>query len=363
MLLRREFIQELKRLNENFDYQEFLTLLKQIDRLAGYVYSFDEEFLLYFYRLMSRKDEHYVVDEELVTLGHYLIEESLRKREELSPSLIVYFFLEQKERAHLADYCNCIQFTGGPFPMGIVQDKNQCPDYCLMNMNSYLRFTNDPAAYNYMVMRDVLHEITHIYQQTRKEDSSNLLERLDYYDNQIDMLVIRELYGGTSSPNMFAHYSLSIELMAYEQAEVFMDFLVRNHPEYFRGDLTPSDWLEKSDAYSNRRQRLYDYLNLLKKSGVPYVACIDEVLAKIAIIEEKRRPLMETLQSLGISDASMDGLRYNIFLHSFYSYATDDLNRVRPEIAGQNTFDFSHSANKTLVKSNSYSHYEKNKIA
>lgn len=358
MLLRREFIQELKRLNENFDYQEFLTLLKQIDRLAGYVYSFDEEFLLYFYRLMSRKDEHYVVDEELVTLGHYLIEESLRKREELSPSLIVYFFLEQKERAHLADYCNCIQFTGGPFPMGIVQDKNQCPDYCLMNMNSYLRFTNDPAAYNYMVMRDVLHEITHIYQQTRKEDSSNLLERLDYYDNQIDMLVVHKLFGGTTCPNLAAHFALSIELMAYEQAEIVMDFLIRKHPEYFRTGLTLSDW-SVATIYNNRRNNLCNYL----RDNIPDSDCKNEVLAEIAVIEEKRRPLIETLQSLGISDSSPDGLRFSIFFRSFYSYAAYDSNRTRPTIAGQNTYDVSHPTNKTLVKSNSYPRYENKKIA
>lgn len=358
----QEIIQELKRLNDSFDYQEFLALLKQIDCLIlkGEIYDFEEEFFIYFNRLMSCKKDSYVVDGDL---GHYLIENALIKKEKLSPTLMMYFFSQQKEKAYLANYCNHIHF-GSTHQMAIIEDENQRPNYCAINIGYYDKaYEKDPEKYNFMVMHDILHEITHIYQQTRKENSADLLERLDYYDNQIDMLVIRELYGGTSSPNMFAHYSLSIELMAYEQAEVFMDFLVRNHPEYFRGDLTPSDWLEKSDAYSNRRQRLYDYLNLLKKSGVPYVACIDEVLAKIAIIEEKRRPLMETLQSLGISDASMDGLRYNIFLHSFYSYATDDLNRVRPEIAGQNTFDFSHSANKTLVKSNSYSHYEKNKIA
>ena len=168
-----DIILKFKKLVESFDYYEFISLLKDIDSkvLSGKISEFNDEFLYYFEFLMELENDSYVVDGKFGTLGHYLIENALLSKEKLSPTLVMYFFLEQKKRADLEKFCNFVTFTySKDAHMAIFSEEEGLPTYYMMNVSYYSKI-KDADTYNYQVMHDVLHEITHIYQQTRTEET------------------------------------------------------------------------------------------------------------------------------------------------------------------------------------------------
>ena len=179
------------------------------------------------------------------------------------------------------------------------------------------------------MMFDALHELTHVYQLTRSEQTDNPFDKLAHYDYQKDSILIRN---GGNNGNIFFHQALLSEFMADEQAHVFMLQLAQNHPEYFNEELIQ----KRQASYKSRKNGTYgDYganpreafaglIADIRKTykeypNEPSVAFIKPMLEEIEILEQKSQPLIAQLQMQGISEKGWDNY-YSIYLNSLYQF-------------------------------------------
>lgn len=329
-----KYTSKLKEMSTNFSYDQFVELLKEIDIevIDGNICDFDQEFIHYFTQVTNLAIDNYIVDGEPGTVGHMLVENALINKERLTPTLAMYFFLEQKRNLELENVCNNISFSNikAPYHMMICRDN----DTGNLNFNINYYHCEERAkraetdTYNYILMTEILHELAHVYQMTRTEQSPNLFERLVYYDSkQLDILSTLDVY-----PNQFFHQAVIGEFMADEQAHVFMLHLSQNHPEYFNSKLIN----QKQIAYqkrkightgpygnlgSNPREAYSELLDGLNESAIQIPTCdfLKPLLEEIENLRQKSQPIIEDLQAQGFSERGCD-IYYNIFEKFFYSF-------------------------------------------
>lgn len=331
-----EYIDDLKKLLVNFSYKRFIDLLKEIDNKTvdrGAV--FGEEFLFYFDQLIRLVNEDYIVDGEAGALGHKLVEDALLNKEKLTPSLLLCFYLEQKRKIGLADLCNEVVFgitrhmADIDFRMAIVKINDTNHSYMCINHNNstYKRLEKDVDEYNYQMLKDILHELTHVYQLSKSRDKGNAFERLARYDYDIGGI----LYDNNANPaNPMFHESLVCEFMAHEQAQVYLLRMALKNPEYFNPELIKRE----KESYAKSRLGIYDGKvdEFLRDVRVRFDTLISdmkeynrgnskamEILNRIDILRKDSQPLIEELKREGISERIEDNY-YSIFLQSLYHY-------------------------------------------
>lgn len=336
------YILKLKELILCFSYEEFIFLLQQIDSeiIKGNINYLNSEFINYINQLFNMVNDNYLVDGKPGTLGHMLIENSLIEKRKITPTLAIAFFLEQKRNLGCDEVFNNISFYEKENCDMYIDDEN---DSFNINLKIREQLGDDVDRYNYDIMFVMLHELTHVYQTTRKEETENIFDRLVFYDyQQLKNLQTTMDY----SLSLRAHDSFVSEFMADENAYVFMLNIAQLHPEYFNEDTIQSK-LTKYQLRKNGSHGIYganprqaeakliqeskEYLEYIKENyeefvrynGFERVSCLintnEKMLSKAQEIDNKRQPLIEQLQAHGISEKGND-LYYNVFLQAFYQF-------------------------------------------
>lgn len=349
----KDYNEQLKKLTDNFSYNEFIRLLNEIDNeiLNGNLQSFDQEFINNFQNIISMENDN----NTLGTLGHNLVENALLNKQKLTPTQMMCFFLEEKRKLGLEKICNNISFKEGYGDMHINSGED------LLNINPVnLDKTSSETVdeYNYSIMENLLHEITHIYQGTRPENSESTFDRLVGYDwDQKSILLTL----GQASKGI-VHDSLMTEFMADEQARIYMLQIAKNHPEYFNEELIANKKKkyqyerngEDGGTSSNPRNAFKELVSQLEiynkdiqnSSGITkqfvsmmisnmfetndqtiiqeYDTIIPEILTKIEELEQKKESLIEELQKYGFSEKAYD-LYYNIYLRQLYQFDGEEI--------------------------------------
>lgn len=329
-----KYIISLKELTNNFSYHQFINLLKEIDNeiINGNISSLKPEFIYYFNQIICMVNDNYIIDDKPGTLGHMLVENALLNKERLTPTLALCFLLEQKEKLGLDRICNTINFLhikGNNYRMAVTNYHDRGEPDISINWSHYSKPKENTDEYNYDIMFDILHELTHVYQLTRTEQSENPFDKLAYYDFKKDGILIDN--GGNTS-NIFFHQALLSEFMADEQAHVFLIHLSQKHPEYFNPDLIQ----KKQIQYQNRKNGTYGnfganpreaFLELISDIRKTYeenkneesLAFIKTMLEEIEILDKRSQPLIEQLQMQGISEKGWDSY-YSLYLKSLYQF-------------------------------------------
>ena len=337
-----KYILQFKKLTLNFSYHDFIFLLQQLDSeiVNGNIDYLSSELTYYIDQLFSMVNDNYLVDGKPGTLGHMLIENALLEKRKLTPTLAVYFFLEQKHNINCDEVFNNICFYKLNNGDMYIDDENNNFN---INWSVQDRFGEDIDRYNYEMMCTIMHELTHVYQTTRTEETENTFDKLVFYDYQ----QLKNLQQGMDyGSSLLMHNSYLSEYMADENAFVFMLDLAQTHPEYFNEKLIQS----KLDEYQARKtyrhgdyganprraeakliQESWDALKYLRENyeesvknmGVDQVNWLiktnETMLAKAQEIDQKRETLIAQLQEQGISEKGND-IYYNIFLQTFYHF-------------------------------------------
>lgn len=332
-----KYTNALKELTINFSYYGFIAILKELDNeiINGQIYNLNSEFIYYFKQIIGMVNNQYLVDNKPGTLGHMLVENTLLNKEKISPTIALCFLLEQKSNLGLDGVCNEISFsnTDSSNRMWITNFEDENYSKIGINLHHYLNPNKNPDEFNYDIMFDLLHELTHVYQLTRVESTENVFDKLVYYDYQKDKLLIQN--GGNNKSILF-HQALLSEFMADEQAYVFMLTLAQNHPEYFNNELIQAKQIEykkrKDGTYgnygANPREAFAELIEDIRKAYSVYskesTASVNDLLNKIEKLNLKSKPLIEQLQSDGISEKAWDSY-YNIYLNKFYQFSDDKI--------------------------------------
>lgn len=330
----------VKEIANNFSYQQFIELLKELDNeiINGSINNFDPEFIHYFKQIINMVNDRYLVDNQPGTLGHMLVENALLNKERLTPTLAMCFILEQKANLGLDTICNEINFShlnpNSHYRMMITNYHDIGHSNYTINWASYLKPKENADVYNYAMMFDVLHELTHVYQLTRIEQTDNSFDKLVYYDYQKDSILIKNC---ENNENIIFHQSLLSEFMADEQAHVFMLQLVQNHPEYFNDELIQKEktsyQCRKNGTYgnygANPREAFAELISDFQKAyenypNEPSVAFIKPMLEEIEFLNQKSKPLIMQLQAQGISERGWDSY-YSIYLKSIYKFDGENI--------------------------------------
>jgi len=333
------YILRIKEIANNFSYHQFIDLLKELDNeiINGNISHLNPEFIHYFNQITSMVNDQYIVDDKPGTLGHMLVENALLNKERLTPTLSMCFLIEQKSNLGLDNVCNEINFShlnGNYYRMMITNNHDNGQANISINWGHYSKPKENADEYNYDMMFDILHELTHVYQLTRNEQTDNIFDLLTYYDYQKDSILIRN---GGNNNNILFHQALLSEFMADEQAHVFMLQLARNHPEYFNEELIQ----KRQSSYQSRKNGTYgDYganpreafnglIADIKKTydeypNEPSVAFIKPMLEEIENLNQKSQPLIAQLQMQGISEKGWDSY-YSIYLKSLYQFDGDNI--------------------------------------
>ena len=334
------YILRIKEMANNFSYHQFIDLIKELDNeiINGNISHLNPEFIHYFKQITSMVNDQYLVNDKPGTLGHMLVENALLNKERLTPTLVMCFMLEQKESIGLDNVCNEMSFShlnNDNYRMMITDYHNTGRSTFSINLGHYSKKPKENAdEYNYDMMFDILHELTHVYQLTRSEQTDNPFDKLAHYDYQKDSILIRN---GGNNGNIFFHQALLSEFMADEQAHVFMLQLAQNHPEYFNEKLIQkrqaSYQSRKNGTYgdygANPREAFAGLIADIRKTYEEYpkepsVAFIKPMLQEIENLEQKSKPLIAQLQMQGISEKGWDSY-YSIYLKSLYQFDGENL--------------------------------------
>lgn len=338
-----QYLAKLKDLKEHFSYSEFISFMEQLDFeiINGNINFLSEEFIYYFNQIISMVNDNYLIDNnEFGTLGHMLLENALIEKKKITPTLSMCFYLEQKQKLGLDNIFNNVSFYEKKNSDMFIDDENQTFNINFKLLNN---MSNDVDKYNYYTMTSILHEITHIYQVTRSENTENVFDKLALYDyQQLKNLQQGMDYGSSRT----LHDAYISEFMADEQALVFMLNLSQQHPEYFNDDLIQTKQIEyqkrKTGGYGNygfnpRQAETFliqenkalleeiknNYDQAVRDMGSEHVSWLidtnEQMIATFEEIDKKRKPLIEQLKMQGISEQGYDSY-YNIYLKSLYQY-------------------------------------------
>jgi len=318
-----KYINHLKEMTANFSYYEFIELLKDIDNdiVNGNIESIGPEFIHYFNQIMGLVNEQYIVDGKPGTLGHMLLENSLINKQKISPTLIMYFYIEQKDKLGLNNTYNNIKFTdrNEVSTMGVTIGN---PLTLKLNLN-YLKKTDDVDSYNYEIMEGLLHEITHVYQYNVSKDTDNLFAKLTYYDIESYLAIFKYL---SETERNIIYSSVLSEFMANEQSKSYMLNIAGNHPEYFNQQLIEKKKIQYiKERRSSPRQQFTESLGFLRFLYRDKMELIQPFFDKLEQISAESSKVEEELRTQGISE-DISYNYYNIFMNTLYKFDGETLN-------------------------------------
>lgn len=202
------------------EIQDFLYELDSI-MISISVNIFDEKFLLPFYSLLNRRKGS-------STIGEFFLNKYLINKEKITPSLIMYFYLKQKDELGFKETYN--RFEIGTHDIAYTEHYEA--KYMYLNYLSYYKKYNDAEEFNYQCMEDVIHEITHIYQFSISPDTKDIYEMLIYNDIQLWELSKKSKilnYEGL-------HDTYAIEHHANIFSRHYMINYANKHPELFNSN-------------------------------------------------------------------------------------------------------------------------------
>lgn len=311
------YITRIKELAKNFSYHDFIGLLKELDNeiMNENIKEVSPEFLYYFNQIMGLVNDQYIVDNKPGTLGHMLVENALVSKQKISPTLMMYFYLEQKGNLGLNNTYNNIKFTDSK-EVGTMGVSIGTPFTLKLNLD-YLKKAGEIDDYNYEIMEGLLHEITHVHQYSIPENTENLFDKLTYYDIECYLAIFKYL---NDTERNIIYSSVLSEFMANEQSRAYMLNIAENHPEYFNEKLIEQKRIQYvQERKISPRQQFSDslgFLRFLYKDKMheiqPFFNSIGQILAESSKIEEQ-------LKAQGISE-DINYSYYNIFSNSLYQF-------------------------------------------
>lgn len=329
-----KYINAFKNLTNNFSYYQFIDLLKEFDNeiVIGKNATLTPEVIYYFRQIIFMINDNYIIGHKPGTLGHKLVEDALITKQKLTPSLALCYLLEQMEKLDLTSACDSFVIThqkSRGWRMKVVDYHDHGNRDININWSRYSDPNKNVDEHNYRIMFDILHEVTHVYQSTRAEQTNNPFDMLAYYDYKQASILIDN--GGVTT-NIYFHQALLSEFMADEQAYVYLAHISRKHPEYFNPDLIQKIQLEyqkrKNGTYgtygTNPRAAFSALLSDIRKTYEenkmePSIAFIKPMLEEIEQLNKNAQPIIKELQAMGISEKSCDHY-YNIYLESLYHF-------------------------------------------
>ena len=251
--LHKYILEQIKKLiNDNTTINEIKQFLAQIDIIISNmsIKIFDEDFLLPFYMLLEKQKEN-------ITIGEELINYYLSNKEKLPPSLLIYFYMKQKDNMGLSNTHN--KFRIGV--AGIAYTDHYEDKYIGFNFGFHLQNYLTNEAYNYQCMENIIHEIIHIYQFSINPNSENIYDQLIYNDRKI-----WELSNETGIMNYgIMHDDYLIEHQANVWSRHFMLNFAKANLHYFNDKLISSkesEFLSKinRNSYVGGQRYAFTYL-------------------------------------------------------------------------------------------------------
>lgn len=307
----------LRNLQTNFVYAEFLKLLDEINAHPNI--SLESQKIIY--QILSMVNDRYIVNGELGTLGHMLLENKLLNKEKISPILLFYFFEEQLEKIGLPKVY--VTFYGGDYDMAVsvdATDNSLAIDITLNRFNKY----EDVDLYNYTLMQDALHEIAHCYQRYCFEHPKDSYEALIGNNYLNDQEFIKKFNKNSSEGNIMIHESLVTELDADNNAMLYMIWIAQENPQYFNSFLCA----KKMQIYQER-------LHFFETVETPYgvfenlLKNCSSLFKSYGMVTSEVEKSMEQIrfrnQQSQIQDREVNSLYYNIFLKSYYEFQDQKL--------------------------------------
>lgn len=242
-------------------------------------------------------------------------------------------FFRTKKNLGLDNVCNSIRFGNYGFKSSKMMIKDYGRKTCDISINwaYFLNQNKKVDEHNYDIMFSLLHELTHVYQLTREEETNNIFDRLIYYDYQKENTLIKH---ATNDTNPLFHQSLITEYTADEQAKVFLLNLMERHPEYFNDELIKKRKLEykqrKDGTYGNfgcnPRKAFDELIADIKKAYArsSKEEVIKPLMNEIEDYNKKSDPLIKYLGEQGISEKGWEHY-YSIFLNTYYNFDGENL--------------------------------------
>lgn len=203
------------------EIQEFLQTIDDISYNLNLI-EFEEDFLTSFYSLMNKKINN------TASLGDFLLNHSLENKIKLSPSLLIYFYLKEKDKLGFKDIYNKFKLTSKDGEC-LAYTAHNDDKHMFFNFNKYRNQHQDPEEHNYKCMEAIIHEIVHIYQFSITPDTENIYERLIYHDRQVFDFCSEIKFIGY----MGFHDAYAIENHANQISKHFMINIARENPNYF----------------------------------------------------------------------------------------------------------------------------------
>lgn len=234
----KNLLEKLKELiSGNHSINEIQEFLNYIDSIA-LCYNFDEDFLLPFYNLLEIKKEK-------DTIGEELFNNCLSNKERLTPSLLMYFYLKQKDILGFKYTYNKFKFLGA----GIACTEHNDDKYIFFNYCYYLDNFKENDVFNYQCMETILHELVHIYQFSINPNTDDMYEKLICNDRELFLL--SHDYGILSYN--YLHDNYLIEYHANVCSKYFMINFAKDNPNYFDNNFveTRKNYFFEKIAYSN----------------------------------------------------------------------------------------------------------------
>lgn len=311
------YILRIKEIANNFSYHHFISFLKELDNeiMNGNIKEIGPEFLNYFNQIMGLVNDQYIVDNKLGTLGHMLVENTLVSKQRISPTLMMYFYLEQKNNLGLNNTYNNIKFTDNKEvdTMGV---SIGTPFTLKLNLD-YLKKDDEVDNYNYEIMEGLLHEIIHIYQYSIPKNTENLFDKLTYYDIECYLAIFKYL---SDTERNIIYSSILSEFMANEQARTYMLKIAENHPEYFNEELIGQKRIQYiKERKSAPRQQFSETLGVLRFMYRDKMHEIQPFFDSLGHILTESRKIEEQLKIQGFSE-DINYNYYNIFSNDFYQF-------------------------------------------
>lgn len=237
----KELLEKLKVLiSKNSSVKEIQTFLTDIDSAVASmsVSVFDDDFLIPFYSLLETRTEK-------STIGDELFNSCLESKIKLPPSLLMYFYLKQKDILGF-------KHTYNRFKIGtsdIAYTAHEEDKHLYYNFNYHWKKYNEPDVFNYQCMEHIMHELVHIYQFSIPSNTEDMYEKLICNDREIFLLSIDAGilgYGGLHDDYLIEHH-------ANVCSRHFMTNFAKNNSNYFDSDFIKSkqeDFLKTANRNS-----------------------------------------------------------------------------------------------------------------
>ena len=218
---------ELNNLNGSNNIEKIKDYLLKLDKMIIQMEItdvFDENYMKTFYQVLSKK-----INGESV--GQHLLNECLKNNNRMTPSMIMYFYMEEKSRMGLNDNFNNVSIVPSTSYAGaMVDDENK---KFQLHLYSQMYNLNSSEEYNYQIMEAIFHELEHVRQYSISNETQNPYDQLTLIDIEIFKYM-------TSHPGInyeYLHDDFMIEFKANAYAKQKMYQLLQSNEYGFSEDL------------------------------------------------------------------------------------------------------------------------------